>query len=213
MPRINFHPYLRKSLAFSLLAAVAICVSWIFWKTEIKYSLPTPVPQHFKEVAAGTRIALPDDLAQTEKRPLLIHFFNPDCPCSRFNIRQFRSLVSRYGDSIDFAIVALTEKAYTADAIRDKFGLDLAVYFDSGLAQRCGVISTPQAVLLDSDSRLFFKGNYNKSRYCTDAKSDYARMAIDSLLRNTAQPVFNKQAHIAYGCALPSSKTCTPDAL
>ena len=110
---------------------------------------------------------------------------------------------------MDFRIVVLSPKdKYTVEDIQEKFDLNLPISFDSSLAAKCGVISTPQAVILDKQQQLFFKGNYNKSRYCTDTKSDYARMAIDSLLNKNANPLFNRQAHIAYGCSLPSAKIC-----
>ena len=59
---------------------------------------------------------------------------------------------------------------YTAKQIQDKFGLDIPVLFDSSLAKACGVYSTPQAVLIDNNQNLYYRGNYNRSRYCTRQK-------------------------------------------
>ncbi|KDN56384.1 TlpA family protein disulfide reductase [Flavobacterium seoulense] len=191
------------------LTGVIAIVGWTFWSTEYLYSQPTPVPKTFKEVPNGTFIALNDDIKQKVGKPILIHFFNPDCPCSRFNMKHFKSLVKKYDNQMDFGIVVLCQKRkYTSDDIKEKFDLDLPITFDSSLADKCGVISTPQAVILDQKQQIYFKGNYNKSRYCTDTKSDYAKMAIDSLLNKNTNPKFNNQAHVAYGCSLPSSKIC-----
>ncbi|RZJ70144.1 MAG: AhpC/TSA family protein [Flavobacterium sp.] len=199
----------RKWLVTSWLLLVLTCVCWIFWSTELVYAKPTPIPSDYREVSAGSAIDVSQTFDRSSGKPILIHFFNPDCPCSKFNIKHVKSLVSKYKDSFDFAIVVLSEKGkYDASDINDKFGLDLQISFDEDIAKKCGVISTPQAVILDAESRLFFKGNYNKARYCTDAKSDYARMAIDSLLKHKTDPKFNPLAHVAYGCALPSDKTC-----
>ena len=84
--------------------------------------------------------------------------------------------------------------------------LTVPILFDSSLASSCGVYSTPQAVLLDINNTLYYRGNYNKSRYCTDRKSNYAQMAIDSLLAHRGEPVFNQYALKAYGCSLPTCK-------
>jgi hypothetical protein len=72
---------------------------------------------------------------------------------------------------------------------------------DAALAASCGVYSTPQAVILSPGKQLFFRGNYNSSRYCTNKKSEYARQALDNLLHNLPV-VHNPSAITAYGCRL-----------
>ena len=98
------------------------------------------------------------------------------------------------------------DKSYTAEDIQDKFGLNIPILFDQSIAAACGVYSTPQAVLLDTDHKLYYRGNYNKSRYCTDKKSNYAQMAIDSLLMKQHNPIFSQTALKSYGCSLPICK-------
>ena len=116
----------------------------------------------------------------------------------------FKSLANKYADKINFAVVVMTSnKNYTAKYIQEKFGLTVPVLFDTSLAVSCGVYSTPQAVLLNNNHTLYYRGNYNRNRYCTDQKSGYAQMAIDSLLANKQEPEFGKYALTAYGCSLP----------
>ena len=103
-------------------------------------------------------------------------------------------------------MVLTTNKKYTAKGIQEKFDLTIPVLFDTSIATLCGVYSTPQAVLINQDKTLYYRGNYNKSRYCTDKKSNYAQMAIDSLLGQKQNPIFNQNALIAYGCTLPLCK-------
>ncbi|HEX7845951.1 MAG TPA: hypothetical protein VF476_09145, partial [Chitinophagaceae bacterium] len=141
---------------------------------------------------------------ETGSKPLFLHFFNPDCPCSRFNVSYFKSLVKEYDHKINFAVVALVRKdRYTARDIQRKFDLDIPVVFDSSYAAACGVYSTPQAALINTDQQLYYRGNYNKSRYCTDKKTNYAQMAIDALLFQQEQPRFAAAATKSYGCTLP----------
>lgn len=198
---------MRKKIPFLILPLCFAAITALFWYSEWRYSLPTPVPAQYQPVATGQRIVLPAGLGIQKNKPVLLHFFNPACPCSRFNMPYFRELTLLYGDKIDFAVVVLSaDKDYTASWIRNKYGLDVPVLFDSSLARICGVYSTPQAVLLGEDSRLYYRGNYNRSRYCTDKKTNYAQAAIDSLLASRAIPVFNKYALTAYGCSLPGCK-------
>ncbi len=175
----------------------------IFWYEDWKYSLPTPLPSQYHAVRTGEYIDLNGKIPISPDKPVFIHFFNPDCPCSRFNVPYFKSLEKRYGTRISFAIVVLNNKEYTAAEIQNKFDLDVPVSFDSTIAAACGVYSTPQAVLLDSNRHLYYRGNYNKNRYCTDNRSNYAQMAIDSLFNNNDRPAFNRYALTANGCQLP----------
>jgi len=173
----------------------------LFWYNEWKYSLPTPVPQDYRAVNIGDRVSLSGKIKSENSKPLFIHFFNPDCPCSRFNIPHFRSLVKKYSDRFTFAVVVINkEKKYTASEIKDKYDLDLEVLTDTTIAAACGVYSTPQAAIIDVDQQLYYRGNYNKSRYCTDNKSNYAEMAINSLLSKTDKPAFSRAALVPYGC-------------
>ena len=179
-------------------------VCYIFWYNEWKYTLPTPKPKNLHAINRGAHVDLTEKI-QTEKgKPVFIHFFNPDCPCSRFNIPHFNSLVRKYGTRFTFVVVLINKtRTYNLEEIRDKYDLTVPVLTDQAIADSCGVYSTPQAVILDAGSNLYYRGNYNRSRYCTDNKSNFAQMAIDSLLNNDANPTFSQYALKAYGCQLP----------
>jgi hypothetical protein len=198
----------KKGFLMLWLFIIGAAITYIFWYHELKYSLPTPVPTNYHPIRSGEYIAIKNipGIEQGSK-PLFLHFFNPDCPCSRFNNPHFRSLVKQYGDRIDFAVVALTSnERYTEKDIQQKIDVVIPVVFDSSYAAACGVYSTPQAAIINTDRTLFYRGNYNKSRYCTDKKSNYAQMALDSLLSQKMQPIFGLAATKSYGCTLP---TCT----
>jgi hypothetical protein len=199
----------RKIKTFGLLVWIAVlflAIGYIFWYYEVKYSLPTPVPSGYVPVNKGKMVDLDKRFGrQFNGKPVFIHFFNPDCPCSRFNLKHVNGLIRNYKDRIDFAVVVLDRQgAYTANDIQDKLDHKIPVSFDSTLAGDCGVYATPQAVVLDAEHRIYYKGNYNKSRYCTDKNTNYAQMALDSFLNNhLSEPVFGPYALKAYGCQLP----------
>jgi hypothetical protein len=196
---------MKKKILVSLWITLLFCaVCLLFWNNEYKYSLPTPVPKNHHDVAMGSTIDL-GKWGLVKNKAVFIHFFNPDCPCSRFNVPHVSGLIKKYGDKIDFKIVVLNkEKYFTVEEIQEKFKAKIPVFFEEDMAKQCGVFSTPQAVLIDASHKLYFRGNYNKTRYCTDASSNYAQMAIDSLLGQTAAPSFDFLALRAYGCSLPN---------
>jgi Iodothyronine deiodinase len=199
---------MRKKLAIVWLILLSLTVGGLYWRMEWQYGLPTPIPAHYHAIERGTSIRLPScavALQQSDK-PLFLHFFNPDCPCSRFNMPQFRALVQQYGNRVSFAIVVMSSKTFTAAQLQEKFNLPyiIPVVQDSALAVACGVYSTPQAVLIDRDSRLYFRGNYNRSRYCSNEKTGFARQALDGLLARNYSLTFSPLALKAYGCQLPT---------
>jgi len=196
---------MKRILILCWLILIFSSIAYVFWHTDWKYNLPTPVPKGYHFVNHGVHVDLPEKLIATQNKPLFIHFFNPDCPCSRFNIPHFKSLIKQYGDRLSFVIVVLNKNnTYTEKKIQDKFNIDVPVLFDSSVAAACGVYSTPQAVLLDAQHNLYYRGNYNKSRYCINRNTNYAQMAIDTFLNNHPCPVFNAAAFTAYGCQLPT---------
>ena len=207
---------MKKGLVISWLILLSAGIGILFWHSAWKYSLPTPVPSHYQDVPKGALVHLPASASATlagrtqagptGRQPLFLHFFNPDCPCSRFNMPQFKALVRRYGHQVSFAIVVMGPKQYTAEQIRSTFGLPypIPVLSDSAVAAACGVYSTPQAVLIDANGQLFYRGNYNRNRYCTDEKTSFASQALDGLLHHDYSLSFSPLALKAYGCQLPS---------
>jgi len=202
---------MRKRVAVLWLTVLAAGIAVIFWRYEWKYHLPTPIPAAYHAVQPGSPITLPRTataLFHAAGKPLFLHFFNPDCPCSRFNMPQFRELVKQYGDKATFAIVVMSPERFTAIDIQARFNLPypIPVLGDSAVAAACGVYSTPQAVIIDKDRRLYYRGNYNRSRYCNDEKTGFARLALAGLLDHHYSQTFDPLALKAYGCELP---TCT----
>jgi len=195
---------MRKLIVITWLVVLLFAAGALFWYNDLIYHLPTPIPAGYKAVNRGTVIRLGSALNKYEGRPVFLHFFNPGCPCSRFNIANFKSLYHQYSNRLNFVVVVMSNKTYTIKQLQDKIGLNIPVLFDSSIAVSCGVYSTPQAVLLDSQHKLYYRGNYNSSRYCTDDKTNYAKIAIEGLLLNKTNLLFNPLALKAYGCRLPN---------
>jgi len=193
---------MKKLIVITWLLLLFSVIGGLFWYNELVYHLPTPVPKNYKPIGFGRVISLSAPLNHDFSKPLFLHFFNPDCPCSRFNITNFKSLVKQYGQQVNFVVVVISAKTYSVADIQDRFGLNVPVLFDASLAIACGVYSTPQAVLLDTQHKLYYRGNYNSSRYCTDPKTSYAKIAVAGLLNGHARLFFDRQALTAYGCQL-----------
>lgn len=194
---------IKKGLVIFWLLLLFSAIGALFWYNDWVYQLPTPVPEDYKRVPTGQLISLEGAMTNDHDKPVFLHFFNPDCPCSRFNIKQVNALMKAYGDEVDFRVVVMSNKTFRDEAIQGKFNKDIPVSFDDSLAKACGVYSTPQLVLLDKDHHLFYRGNYNVSRYCTDEKTNFAKIALEGLLKQQKNLSFSSLALQAYGCSLP----------
>lgn len=178
-----------------------------FWRTEWKYLTPTPIPKNYQEIQSGTKVSLDTSIFKPNK-PIFLHFFSPDCPCSKYNIEHFQQLVANNKDFVNFYAILFAEDTVGArNYFQEKYQLEIPIIIKNGnlIAQSCGVYSTPQAAIISNNLTLFFRGNYNKSRYCTDKKTNFAEIALSNLLTNNACPDFGESATRAYGCELPEN--------
>lgn len=197
-----------------LVLAEALCcgvVAASFWLEDLRFSLPTPRPVNLVEPPMGDRVELREPLATAlgdrDAAPCVLHFFNPSCPCSRFNLDHLRRLVRTYGGRVRF--VAILEgddaAAVTAEFRKLKVGIDALPDVDGRIAASLGVYATPQAVVLDAADRVYYRGNYNASRYCVDRETEFVRIAIESCLAGNAPPRWPSIATTAQGCELPAN--------
>jgi hypothetical protein len=186
-----------------ILIAVSAGIASIFWYQEIQYLLPTPVPKDY-------RVVLPDEvikfdsvlLPERYEKPKLLHFFSPDCPCSRFNLKHFLSLKKTYSKKVDFYVVIAKREDVTSAKYMVEKDIKIVVDKNEKLAKACGVYSTPQAALIQSNNKLYFRGNYNRSRYCVNKNSNFVQMALDSLMARKEPPHFIELATQSYGCSI-----------
>ena len=191
----------RVVLSAALLALTTI--AWVLWNEDLRYSLPTPRPTGLQQPPRGDVLPLPAALLAlgpaASGRPLFLHFYNPECPCSRFNLEHAQTLRRRFADRVQFVDVIEAPAGSAGDLAQ---GTDWIADPDGQIARACGVYATPQALLLDATSRQVFRGNFNSSRFCTATATQFARRAIEQLLAGTTGPV-DPRAELAYGCPLP----------
>src|SRR5688500_6161186 len=126
---------MKKLFVLCWLGIILSAISYLLWHEDWKYSLPTPVPERYLAARPVDGASLTEKIGTAPDKPAFLHFFNPDCPCSRFNVPHFTSLAKKYGDRMSFAIVVMSAKRnYTAEDIRDKFDLEIPVFFDRAIA-------------------------------------------------------------------------------
>jgi AhpC/TSA family len=201
----------RMGFVAALNTACVLGAAAVFWWEDVRYSLPTPRPAAVRALAPSEHVALPAAVPVASDRPTLLHFFNHRCSCSRFNATHLNTLVQRFGARVQFVAVA-EGSADAAEARLRASGIGLSIPAiadpDGQIAHAAGVWSTPQAALISPDGRLLFRGNYNTSRYHTDRRTEFVRLALEQA---TGAPHTNPllasiDALIAWGCQLPADE-------
>ncbi len=184
-------------------------IGYIFYLEEYQYTRPTPIPENYQEVNIGDSVSI-NELAGFKDKGLFIHFFNNDCPCSRFNIDEFKQMVLKYNKEIRFVAVIQGENQEEDEikTFKEKYDLGIPTLYDEGgkLAYQLGIISTPQAVIIDKTQKVYYKGNYNRARFCTAKNTQFADMALKSFLDHKPPPRLSLLASVPYGCALPGNE-------
>ncbi len=202
---------MKKFLWFIFLGLCSSVIAATFWHQQIQYSLPTPVPKKLKHTDQFDTVSLGFLTNSKLTKPYFFHFYNPNCPCSKFNFTEFESLFNGNKDKLNFVVVLQTSendfvRAKNKFSELDQHKIIVINDEDGKIAENFGVYSSPQTVLTDRIGRIFYKGNYNVSRYCTQKKTSFAALAIESISKNKKLPKFGKEATTPYGCLLPSYK-------
>jgi hypothetical protein len=115
------------------------------------------------------------------------------------------ALATEYGGKVEFIAVLQTDDSLALEGFLSETHNKVKAVLDTNdsLAEMCGVYSTPQAVLLDARHSIYYRGNYNKSRFCKDRDSRFADLALRNLIQGKPLPDLPKAAFVAYGCSLP----------
>lgn len=191
----------------AVMLIVLTVIGIIFWEQEVKYAMPTPVPSNFVDVQIGDKLDLAPHVNLNSGKKTLLHFFSSKCSCSRFNMKEFERISRKYEEEIDFYVVIQSEDENALRDFQKKYELDLPTILDRNgtISDICGIYATPQAVIIDEKSNLYFKGNYNKARYCTRKETRYVETAISYLLVDEQLPLDVAMGMTQpYGCTLPS---------
>lgn len=192
---------IRYLVGSSLMLIILMGIGLVFWYQQIQFLIPTPQPLDHQTVALGDTVNLSFLKGDTVQRPVFLHFYNPDCPCSRFNQDQFRWLVLEYRSQASFYTILPTSEK---EPLSEQLGVPVITDLDGSIADACGVYASPQAVILTDKGSLYYQGNYNKARYCTTRSTRFAELALQAAIARQPLPLPVLRAGLPYGCNLPS---------
>lgn len=137
----------------------------------------------------------------------VVHFWNPDCACNRFNETHVKRIITEYADkNVQFTIVvsgentesrkkqkALARKIFNFAAVKD---------IRSDWPMDKGPPSSPAVAVINSDGKLVYFGPYSLGARCAPDQGKFVEKVLDRL--NSEKMVQKKQLNtLAVGCFCP----------
>ncbi len=192
-----------KPLGFASLLVVAWLLStgasfwWFQFKDLRAFGNKDPTGSFDSESLLQTaKRLLPED----EPRPVVLHFWDPDCACSRFNNRHVRELIATYEPKgFRFMIVPRTNSAEQEQALREKakreFGAVEVVFIQDA---QLDIPSSPAVLVLNRGLNLTYFGPYSNSAICSARTGRLVEAILDDIVQGR-EPA-PKVSTLAHGC-------------
>jgi len=148
-----------------------------------------------------------DRFAKKSAAISVVHFWNPDCPCSRFNQPHVQQIMSDYGkNNVQFTVVVsgATEKIRQQRQIeaRKIFNAKAFVDIRSDWPMENGPPSSPAVGVISSSGELVYFGPYSLGARCSPEKGKFVEKVIDEL-KSKNQSVKKQLNTLAVGCFCP----------
>ena len=199
---------LKKLIFIGVMLSSFGLICWIFWTEEFSLYLPEQ-----KSIEQNELKALPKHLAKELKikevnKPLILHFYNPKCQCSKFNWKEFETLAKEYSNDINCIVFIEKNKLDSSEfkGLNEKFkNVQFKKDYDGYFAEQFNIQKTPQAIVIDTDQKIIYQGNYNIARFCTNQQTSYVKKAIAMLMKETT---YNPEELIGmktYGCQIKTN--------
>ena len=137
----------------------------------------------------------------------VVHFWNPDCPCNRFNEAHVKKIITDYADkNVEFTIVVSGDTAeirnQKKELARKIFNYDTVKNIRSDWPMDQGPPSSPAVGIINSNGKLVYFGPYSLGARCAPDKGKFVERVLDRLnSKNSLQK--NQLNTLAVGCFCP----------
>jgi hypothetical protein len=212
----SIRPNKRLWIALPLLFSWLVGTVYAFWWFQVRDLRPfAPEAEQMAvfegEQLAGKLQALLQSTSATTDKAVVVHFWNPDCACNKFNDPHVRQIIEQYRASgVQFVTVAAAGRNPQQIAARARSTFDTPVLIDAGL-QSAGVMptSTPAAAVLTAEGQLAYFGPYSEGAFCGAQGGAFVEKALDAVLDGGNPHELNT---LAFGCFCQGKTTPPPRA-
>ncbi len=192
-------------LVLMLMLFMTIGVLHFYWVNEFEHYIPVQESSMIAQV--GSNISLEASLLQIGSKPAFIHFFDNECILSKTNIEHLNLFLPDFQRSFEMYLIVAGD--VTVQDLKRKY--DLPTYIKvindptRQLFDELGVKATPQAMIIETDQKVLFRGNYsNGNGLCAPSNIKYSAPAIALLKRSRDKPLpfFPTYQTQQWGCKL-----------
>ncbi|WP_156970543.1 DUF6436 domain-containing protein [Andreprevotia chitinilytica] len=139
-------------------------------------------------------------------KALLVHFWNPDCPCARFSDLHVKALLAAFGpQGVTLLVVpkpGVTASAQLADKVRATFGRSAILIEPAQWPTALTVPVSPATAVFDGSGHLAYLGPYSLDSFCSTTDNGPAERVLQGILAGS--PV-KLDSVAAVGCFCPWS--------
>lgn len=188
----------RKFIGLSLVLSWGIFVVvafWVFTYQNLRlFADERDVLARFPEEVAKTLVNVRP--LPSEHTGRLVHFWNPECRCSRFSQDHEKEIMTIYGEQgIDF-VVAVPDQSLVAQALETFPKASSAVVIN-----QINGFSSPSALVFDAQDTLVYFGPYSEGAFCASSDNTPAELILNDVVSHeTVTPWLNLSA---FGCYCP----------
>lgn len=137
----------------------------------------------------------------------VVHFWNPECPCNRFNEVHVKKIISEYADkNVQFTIMvsgnSAEKRKLQEDRARKIFTHQAVINIRSDWPMEKGPPSSPAVGVINNHGELVYFGPYSLGANCSPDKGKFVENILDHL--NDEKKIQKKQLNtLAVGCFCP----------
>lgn len=191
-----------RQVAAAIFAVWIIATGYAFWHFQFSQLRPFTPPQNDRAFFDGEVIS-----KRIESLPIapagaatLIHFWDPACPCSRFNDDHLRALVEQYApNGIEVLVVpAPGAPIPSTGTLQARYGT--AVRLAAPELRALRPPSSPAVAVVDNKEQLAYFGPYSTDGLCSADGGGFVEAVLDNLLAGRQSRQFNT---LAFGCYCP----------
>lgn len=184
----------RYSVAIALIVLWLLLTAYAFWAFHFRYLHSVNSIDQWV-MFSSDQMSITNEFVHD--KPTLIHFHDPNCPCSRFVVPDVKNITDSFLNEVHIRVL-VPDASAIAKASR-LFGVEAEV-----AAIELQPVASPAAWLVASNGQTVYLGPYSDSGICSISESHQVAALLSDLLSGQ---VLSAGSHLTTGCFCSWPKT------
>jgi hypothetical protein len=182
----------KNILSWGLVISWLLIMAFAFWWFELRWY--QQVDFQYSDALFDSSQMLDEQIAgnSDQSAAIVVHYYDPKCPCTRFNNEHVLELITTYQAKGVHFMVKVPDEAAKRSA-QGVFG-DVEVQVISASSAPS---ASPAALVVDAQGLPVYVGPYSPGAVCTSKSGDFVGLALDDMLSGKD---FKQTVNLANGC-------------